>query len=517
LSEFGRLQEILDNGVRAARAGDRETAQRLLKQVIAEDPNNELALIWLASSVTSSAERRMYLQQVVRVNPNNKRARDALAQLSQRRSDQVESVAAQMDQDRAQQRSAAPEPADTGEGGALSRLSPFEIGLIVTLALAIGVGFLAFTNLSEQAEVVERFTDTPTPVTPSSTPRPTDPVEVIVTREAPTLPPTFTPTATATQTNTPVPTATPFPLPEFEAFLIEREQNNPSPVLFKVDGLAQNPQLIEGNVRDVIYDLSGRTVALVKDVTYPADEVFDTETTVTEIFVGPSDDPASAEQLTFTRTASAHSPTFSPEANQLIFVSDFDGDDELWLVDINTRVVAQLTDNENIQDRDPDWSPDGTRVVFASDREFSGSFEIQVLEFVLQQSGGQVSTDDSLNTITQLTNDQGSSLQPKWSDDGNWIAYVNTGDGDGDILMMDSEGLRRQVMTLDDRGAEDKNPSFTPDRRYISFISNREDERFQAYLVSVDRREIIRLTNTENIAETIDYRPMLIFRVQAQN
>ena len=72
MSEFGHLQEILDNGVRAARSGDRVTAQKLLKQVLEEDPDNELALIWLASTVTSSAERRMYLQQVVRVNPNNK-------------------------------------------------------------------------------------------------------------------------------------------------------------------------------------------------------------------------------------------------------------------------------------------------------------------------------------------------------------------------------------------------------------------------------------------------------------
>lgn len=515
MSEFGSLQQILDNGIRAARSGDRATAQKLLKQVIEEDPNNELALIWLASSVTSSAERRMYLQQVVRVNPNNRRAREALSQLSQKSSDQVESVATQMDRDRSQGKPVTDTDDDAG-GGLLSRLSLFEIGLIVALALAIGVGFLALTNVNEQAAIVEAFTDTPTPVTPTNTPRPTDPVDVLVTRDAPTLPPTFTPTATPTETMTPTPTQTPFPLPEFEAMLLERERNNPDPVLFGVDGLAQNPQLLDGNVRDVVYDLSGRNVALVKEVNYPADETGG-ESTVTEIFFGSSDDPASAEQLTFTRTADAHSPTFSPDATQLIFVSDFDGDDELWMVDINTRSVTKLTENEDIQDRDPDWSPDGTQIVFASDRQFVDAYEIYVLEFVIQQDGAQLSPSESPNTVTQLTNDQGSSLQPKWSDDGNWITYINDGDGDGDVLIMDNEGLRRRVLTLDDSGAEDKNPSFTPDRRYISFISNREDERFQAYLVSFDGREVIRLTNTENIAETIDYRPMLIFRIQELN
>ena len=299
--------------------------------------------------------------------------------------------------------------------------------------------------------------------------------------------------------------------------LIERERNNPNPLLYSVDGLAQNPEFVADNIQDVVYDLSGRNVALVKEVNYQPDEQYNFESTVTEIFIGSSDNPASAEQLTFTRIADAHSPTFSPDGKQIVFVSDFDGDDELWLVDINTRVVTKLTENEDIQDRDPDWSPDGTRIVFASDRQFVNAYEIYVLEFVIQQDGAQQSPSDSPNTITQLTTDQGSSLQPKWSDDGNWIAYVNDGDGDGDILIMDSSGLRRQVLTLDDNNAEDKNPSFTPDRRYISFISNREDDRFQAYLVSFNGRELIRLTNTENIAETIDYRPMLIFRVQAQN
>jgi len=514
VSEYSSLQEKLDNGVRAARSGDRATAQKLLKQVIQEDPDNELALIWLASSVTSSAERRMYLQQVVRVNPNNQRAREALAQLSQRRSDQVAPIAPQYEEERSRTRQRPTQP-DKEEGGALSRLSVLEIGLIIGLALAIGVAFLAFTNVSDQAAAVAAYTDTPTPVTPSNTPRPTDPVDIVVTRVPRTLPPTFTPTATPTETATPTPTQTPFPIVEFEAMLVEREPNNPDPVLFEVDGLAENPTLLDSNVRDVVYDLSGRNIALVKEVTYPATEENPTETTVTEIFVGSSDDPASAEQLTFTRTADAHSPTFSPNATQLIFVSDFDGDDELWLVDIPTRAVTKLTENQDIQDRDPDWSPDGTQVVFASDREFVDAYEIYLLEFVISQDGAQRSPSDSPNTITQLTNDQGNSLQPKWSDDGNWITYVNDGDGDGDILIMDKDGLRRRVLTLDDNNAEDKNPSFTPDRRYISFISNREDERFQAYLIRFDGRELIRLTQTENIAETIDYRPMLIFRVQA--
>jgi len=511
VSDFERLQDVLDNGIKAAKAGDSATARKLLKQVLDEDPNNELALMWLASSVSSPAERRLYLQQVVRINPDNTRAGQALAQLSTKDGIKVESVARQVESDRVQQRT-QPNVDDTDEGASiLSSLSPIEIGLLLALALAIGAGFLVFTNLTAPQPASAIPTSTPSPVTPSNTPRPTDPVAVLVTPAPQVLPPTFTPTATATATSTPTPTHTPYPIEQFEAMLLERAPGDTSSTLFLVDGIGTNPQLIDRGVFDAVYDLSGQKVALVKEVTYPPNDVYNFESTVTEIFVAPVNNIAEAQQVTFTRIASAHSPSFSPDGNQLVFVSDFDGDDELWLIDLQRENVTQLTDNDS-QERDPDWSPDGTRIVYASDF-YTGTFEITMLEFPAQGSNAN-SGEAGQNVITQVTNSQGNSLQPKWSDDAQWITLTNDGDGDGDIVIMDKDGVRRQVLTLNDNGAEDKNPSFTPDGRYISFISNREDEKFQAYLISVNGREVIRLTDTDNIADTIDYRPKLIFRIQ---
>ncbi len=449
---------------------------------------------------------------MVRINPDNTRARQALAQLSTKDASKVESVARQVESDRAQQRTQQ-NTEDSGDSESiLSSLSPIEIGLLLALALAIGAGVLVFTNLTAPLPPSAIPTSTPTPVTPSNTPRPTDPVAVIVTPAAQDLPPTFTPTATATATNTPTATFTPYPIVEFEAMLLERAPGDTSSTLFIVDGIGTNPQLIDRGIDDAVYDLSGQKVALVKEVTYAPDELYNFETTVTEIFVSSVDNIADAQQVTFTRIASAHSPSFSPDGNQLVFVSDFDGDDELWLIDLQRENVIQLTDNDN-QDRDPDWSPDGTRIVYASDF-YTGTFQIAMLEFPAQGSNAN-SGEAGQNVITQVTNSQGNSLQPKWSDDAQWITFINDGDGDGDVVIMDKNGVRRQVLTLGDDGAEDKNPSFTPDGRYISFISNREDDKFQAYLISVNGREVIRLTDTDNIADTIDYRPKLIFRVQS--
>lgn len=72
------LEEKLKSGITAARSGNRSTARRLLEEVIAQDPNNELAWIWMASVVESTSERRICLERVLEINPRNARAREAL-------------------------------------------------------------------------------------------------------------------------------------------------------------------------------------------------------------------------------------------------------------------------------------------------------------------------------------------------------------------------------------------------------------------------------------------------------
>ena len=76
-----RLRELLQQGVAAARSGNVATARRLLEQVIQLDENNEQAWIWLATVVKTQAERRICLQKVLQINPNNATARQALARL----------------------------------------------------------------------------------------------------------------------------------------------------------------------------------------------------------------------------------------------------------------------------------------------------------------------------------------------------------------------------------------------------------------------------------------------------
>jgi hypothetical protein len=61
-------------------------------------------------------------------------------------------------------------------------------------------------------------------------------------------------------------------------------------------------------------------------------------------------------------------PAYSPDGTKLAFTSDRDGDYEIYVKDLTSGQVTQLTndvaDAGSIPDRRPAWSPDGTKIVF---------------------------------------------------------------------------------------------------------------------------------------------------------
>ena len=71
----------------------------------------------------------------------------------------------------------------------------------------------------------------------------------------------------------------------------------------------------------------------------------------------------------------------SPEGEFLAFESNRDGDSEIFVVNVNTGKLTQVTNNET-SDQTPVWSRDGHFLVFSSDR--SGTFEI----YAIPQLGG---------------------------------------------------------------------------------------------------------------------------------
>lgn len=73
----------LAQGIEAAKAGDRVTAQDLLYDVVAEDPRNEAAWVWLSYVADTIPDRKICLENVLTINPANDYALRGMAQIEQ--------------------------------------------------------------------------------------------------------------------------------------------------------------------------------------------------------------------------------------------------------------------------------------------------------------------------------------------------------------------------------------------------------------------------------------------------
>ncbi|MBS3157165.1 PD40 domain-containing protein [Candidatus Woesearchaeota archaeon] len=207
-------------------------------------------------------------------------------------------------------------------------------------------------------------------------------------------------------------------------------------------------------------------------------------------------------------------PRWSPSGDRIAFITS-GGDNDLYLMDMKTRELARLSATiERFS-----WSPDGNRVAYTSNGENSGSSrddKICIVDLYGNQTTlieGLSSTNDfdwsSYNTIiaggfymgkpglfsidansgdiTNLTEDRGGFyLEPRWSPNGDKIAFVHNLGGDCSIGVMDPNGDNERMLT--DR-VYDWSPSseleWSPNGNKIAF-STKEKSLREYYLYVID-------------------------------
>jgi tetratricopeptide (TPR) repeat protein len=81
------LEQLLRQGIDAARVGRRAYAQSLLMRVIEEDERNEQAWLWLSGVVDDPEQQRICLENTLEINPHNLQAQRGLAWLNEQHPD----------------------------------------------------------------------------------------------------------------------------------------------------------------------------------------------------------------------------------------------------------------------------------------------------------------------------------------------------------------------------------------------------------------------------------------------
>lgn len=78
------VNELLQEGIRAAKGGQADKARQTLEQVIEQEPRNEMAWLWLSSVVETDEQCMACLENVLAINPDHQVAQRGLQVLRQK-------------------------------------------------------------------------------------------------------------------------------------------------------------------------------------------------------------------------------------------------------------------------------------------------------------------------------------------------------------------------------------------------------------------------------------------------
>ncbi|HVW67936.1 MAG TPA: amidohydrolase family protein [Steroidobacteraceae bacterium] len=163
-------------------------------------------------------------------------------------------------------------------------------------------------------------------------------------------------------------------------------------------------------------------------------------------------------------------PAWSPDGSQLVYSSDREGSLDLWIYDVRSGAHRRLTTAPGAEMR-PAWSPDGTRIAFVN---AFGSYTMQVQ--VIELATGRIVTIQPFSF---------GSGYPSWSADGRSVmvsrlaeystsqSYYVGATNQIEVLSADGTGKPRDYTavanhSIGNRSAAD-GPVWSPDGRSIAF------------------------------------------------
>jgi TolB protein len=228
-------------------------------------------------------------------------------------------------------------------------------------------------------------------------------------------------------------------------------------------------------------------------------------------------DGTNIEQLT-DNDVYDRSPCWSPDGTKIAFQSG--GPYKIWVMDADGSNPRQLTTSPNsFSDGDPAWSPDGKKIAFDRDDDTyvinadgpagPGTLLIQDGENTSwSPDGSEISYDSNgvinvadANTGT-LKRTLGSGDDSCWSPDGTKIVFEEL----DEIWVMDAaDGSNRNQLTDPTGSYEDDEPNWSPDGTKIVF--DREED--SIWIMDADGTNEYDLTPTMPDASSPDYQRLL--------
>lgn len=178
-------------------------------------------------------------------------------------------------------------------------------------------------------------------------------------------------------------------------------------------------------------------------------------------------------QVTSSTLGTSSQPSISGDGNRIAFVSDEDGNPEIFLYDATTGISQVTHTGSGVTNEQPSITSDGHYIAFASNGNEAGDNADGNREIFLYDG----------SSITQITNSTlGTNSQPSISDDGERIAFASNNDlvtGDNTdanqeifVAVLDPAPITFDQVTVTADPVVNSHPSMDEFGSRVAFVSN---------------------------------------------
>jgi Tol biopolymer transport system component len=195
-------------------------------------------------------------------------------------------------------------------------------------------------------------------------------------------------------------------------------------------------------------------------------------------------------------------PNWSPDGSSIVFVSrrrappiqrGFSRQEEfnfdIFVVDVSSGKQINLTSHP-ADDKHPRWSPDGQLIAFISDREGSDNGDI----FTMKPDGSAVTRRTSLGWVSGFN----------WSPDAKHLLFYSRSDGDWEIYLLGLEN--NALVRLTDNEVEDMRPAWSPNAQTVLFTSDRSGSN-QIYILNQETMKVLQVSRDAEASWGADWSP----------
>ena len=169
------------------------------------------------------------------------------------------------------------------------------------------------------------------------------------------------------------------------------------------------------------------------------------------------------------RQATDRAPRWSPDAHWILFQSGRRGTNSLLVVSADGSTTSFVTSAKEEAEAGR-WSPSGDEIVYVTREKAYFSGRINLLKFDTH-AGQSIGEPVTLYTAPVDRGGGWAIRGAVWSPDGKTLATVLQNSGWNHIYLLSPKGGEPKQIT--DGSFEDEDPTFSPDGKSISFISNR--------------------------------------------